>query len=102
MSAVGREGGEISPLFGLVDDRPCELGWYRLECRIMRDGYDEDVSSAGYFWHIRVVCALVCGDDLPFRERHIALGANGHNEVLPVRTHGIRDLGLTERGRRLR
>lgn len=50
----------------------------------MGDGHDEDVPAAGHRGCIRVVRALVCGNDLALGKCHIALRPDGHNKLFAV------------------
>ena len=49
----------------------------------MGDRDDEDVAAAWYSRSIWVVRTLVGGNELPFRQRHIALGTDGYDEMFP-------------------
>ncbi len=48
----------------------------------MRDGHYENMASAWYARHVRVVCALVRWNDLSFGKSHVALRPNGDDEML--------------------
>lgn len=49
----------------------------------MGDRDDEDMAAAWNPGHVWVVCTLMGGDQLPFRQRHITLGTDRYDEMFP-------------------
>lgn len=93
---MGEEGTKRCLLLRLVENRIGQIWWDGQVRRVVRDGYDEDVPASGHRGCVRMVRALVCGNDLALRKCHIALRPDGHNKLFAVGREAVRQAAINK------
>ncbi len=96
-SYAAYEGTKGCVLICLVENRIGQV-WRDGQVRwIVGDGHDEDVPASWHGRRVRMVRALVCGNNLALRKCHIALRPDGHNKLFAVGREAVRQAAINKK-----